>query len=57
MYNQAWDGVYGEIRGTLRLSQDGRRFTYKFSYIDYNADGSINYDAGRGVSYGTRLEF
>lgn len=57
MYNQAWDGVYAEIRGPLRLSADGRRFTWTFSYIDFNADGSIYYDEGRGVSHGKRLEF
>jgi hypothetical protein len=56
-YNQAWDGLYAEIRGRGRLSKDGHTFTTNFSYIDYNGDGSINYDEGRGVSYGTRLEF
>ena len=57
LYNQAWDGMYGEIIGTMKVARDGRKLTYKFSYIDYNGDGTIYYDQGTGVSYGTRLEF
>jgi hypothetical protein len=57
MYNQAWDGVYAEIRGTLQLDAGGKKYKWYFSYIDYNADGTVAYDEGRGVAYGTRLEF
>ncbi|MFN8091100.1 MAG: hypothetical protein U0599_02510 [Vicinamibacteria bacterium] len=57
LYNQAWDGMYGEIVGTIRVSRDGKKLRLKFSYIDYNGDGSVFWDEGTGVSYGTRLEF
>lgn len=57
LYNQAWDGMYGEIIGRGRIHRDGKHFSYKFSYIDYNGDGTVNWDEGTGVSIGTRLEF
>jgi hypothetical protein len=56
MYDQNWDGVYGEIRGVVVLSRSGKTLTAQFSYIDYNADGTVAYDSGRGVMYGTRFE-
>lgn len=56
MYDQNWDGVYGEIRGVVVLSQSGKTLTAHFSYIDYNGDGTVFYDSGRGVMYGTRFE-
>ncbi len=57
LYNQAWDGIYGEIIGTIRVARNGKTFTMKFSYVDYNGDGTVNWDEGTGLSYGTRLEF
>jgi len=57
LYNQAWDGIYSEIIGKGRVSNTGRNLTFKFSYIDYNGDGTLNYNQGTGVSYGTRLVF
>ncbi len=57
LYNQAWDGVYGEVIGTMKVARDGRKLTFKFSYIDHNGDGTVNYDQGTGVAYGTRLQF
>jgi hypothetical protein len=57
LYNQAWDGTYAEILGKGRLSNSGRTMTFDFSYIDYNGDGTVSYNEGTGVSYGTRLVF
>jgi hypothetical protein len=57
LYNQAWDNTYGEILGKGSVSKNGRNLTFKFSYIDYNADGTLNYNEGTGVSYGARLVF
>ncbi len=56
MYDQNWDGVYAEIRGVFVLSESGKKLTANFSYIDYNGDGTVFYDEGRGVMYGTRFE-
>jgi hypothetical protein len=55
-YDQNWDSAYSEIRGIMKLSKDGRTMTVEFSYIDYNADGTLLYDEGRGVMYCTRYE-
>lgn len=55
-YDQNWDSPYGEIRGIMRLSKDGRTLVAEFSYIDHNGDGTLLRDQGRGVMYGTRYE-
>lgn len=57
LYNQEWDGIYGEIVGTIRVSRDRKQLRMSFSYIDYNGDGSVFWDEGTGVSYGARLAF
>ena len=53
-YNQAWDGIYGEIRGKGRVYPNGK-LKVKFTYIDYNGDGSLNYDQGWGYMLGEKL--
>ncbi len=55
LYNQAWDGMYGEIRGTGRVLANGKLWG-KFTYIDYNGDGSVFWDEGAGVMLGTRIQ-
>lgn len=55
MYNQAWDGDYGEIRGVFVLDQPGRTFEARFSYSDYAADGTLLYE-GWGVMSAARYE-
>lgn len=54
-YNQAWDGIYGEIRGRGRVYGNGRKMKVRFTYIDYNGDGSLNYDQGWGWMLGDLL--
>lgn len=54
LYNQAWDGLYGEIRGRGRVYPSGK-LKAKFTYIDYNGDGSLNYDQGWGYLLGQKL--
>ena len=54
MYDQNWDGVYGEIRAIVRLSATGRTFTADFTYTDLAADGTVVY-TGSGVMTGERI--
>jgi hypothetical protein len=56
LYSQAWDGMYGEIRGTGHVYANGKKLKAEFTYIDYNGDGSLNYDQGSGVMLGTRIQ-
>ena len=46
LYNQAWDGIYGEIRGTGHVYANGKKLKAEFTYIDYNGDGSLNLRPG-----------
>jgi hypothetical protein len=43
--------------GEVDHARDGKTFVMKFSHIDYNGDGTVYYDQGTGVSYGSRLTF
>lgn len=55
MYNQAWDGDYGQIRAIVRLDQAGRSFEGPFTYSEHTADGDLLFE-GRGVMSAARYE-
>jgi len=54
-YNQDPEGSYGLIRGIMRMI-DKDNMQYEFSYVDYEADGTLLYDQGWGVSNGSRIK-
>ena len=54
MYDQNWEGIYGDIRAVVRLSQTGRTFNADFTYTDLAADGTV-VSFGPGVMTGERI--
>ena len=54
-YNQDPEGAYGLIRGIMTMI-DKDNMEYEFSYVDYEADGTLLYDQGWGVATCTRVK-
>lgn len=54
LYNQAWAGIYADIRGVMRLNQKGDRWEADFTYTDFSADG-VELFSGPGVMVAERV--